>query len=138
PKRLVDILFEIAPHPLSIMMIKMSVIMPMVVEKIPVALDLVQPSSAIMTAIEIIPNKKEIPPKRLGKTKSLLATFKGKPSVVIRKTFVIAKMATKNAPVDSIEMRNIWRTIFLGPCLSNSNNKTVSENPHSNALMNCI
>ena len=120
------------------MMINMSVRMPMVVEKIPVALDLVQPSSAIMTAIEIIPSKNEIPPRRLGNTKSLLSTCKGKPSVVIKKTFVIAKMDTKKAPVDNMEIRNIWRTIFPDPCLSNSNNKTVSEKPQSNALMNCI
>lgn len=119
-------------------MISKKVITPIVVEKIPKPLDLVQPSNEIITVIEIMPIKNAMPPKTFGNIKSLLSTFKGNPSVVIIKRLVIAKMDTKNAPVANMENRNIFIMNLLESCLSNKMTNTVKENPHNRALINWV
>jgi len=119
-------------------MISINAIIPITVENIPKLLDLVQPTKAIMIAIETIPIKKEIIPKLLGNIRSLLSALKGNPSVVIIKTLVMAKIDTKNVPVAKIENRNIFVLILSEAFLSNNRTSTVSENPHSSALINCI
>ena len=112
--------------------------MPIVVENIPKPFDLVHPSKEIITVIEIIPVKKEIPPKTFGNTKSLLSTLNGNPSVVIIKILVIAKIETRNAPVAKIENRNIFRINLFDSFLSNNKIITVRENPHNKALINWV
>lgn len=111
---------------------------PIVVENNPNFFDLVQPSKDIIIVIDMIPMKKEVTPNTLGNFKSLLSTFKGNPSVVINKIFVIAKIDTRKAPVDIIENRKIFILILSESFFSNNNIKTVRENPPSKALINCV
>jgi len=119
-------------------MMSNKVMTPIVVENIPKLLDLVQPSREIMRAIEAIPMNKAIPPRTLGKIRSLLSTGKGNPSVVIMKILVMANIETRKAPVASMAKRNMFILILSESLLSKSKTNTVREKPQSNALINCV
>ncbi len=83
------------------------VIMPMVVVKIPVFFDFVQPEREIKAVKANNPIINDISPINRGIRKSFSVTFfKYPPGVVIIKIFVIEKTETKKLPAEIVDIFN--------------------------------
>ncbi|CAL67199.1 membrane protein [Christiangramia forsetii KT0803] len=119
----------------SINIIKRNVKIPIVVVNRPNFFDLVQPAREIMAISETIPKRNKITPTILGSIKSVCITFIGYPSVVIIRSFVIAKTVIKNEPAAKVAVIIIIfdKRVFVSETKRFA--ITAIENPPSNELI---
>jgi len=116
----------------------MNVIIPTAVVNLPIFFDLVQPASEIKVIRETIPARSENAPTSREILKLVSVTVRGKPSVVIIRTFVIANTEIKKKQADKTAVFMIYLNKRVSVADTNIFATTAIENPANKELMTII